>query len=113
MSMLKHLIKFLETRNPDERPIIGFNNPHSYRGYYNELAFEPCDGSETTAGEMLTCCKEALENVYQGWKGGDYTYDENTQCWLSYKGSVSSNTLGSITISLMFGIKPSIEDADI
>jgi hypothetical protein len=39
--ILGELIEALE-KLPEDRVLpVGFDKPHSYRGYYNELAFEP------------------------------------------------------------------------
>jgi len=79
--ILKNLIEKLEQYPRDKVVPKGFNSPHSYREFYSELAFEPCDN--TTVGEMLDCAKEALNNTYEGYKGGEYTMDEWTDCYLA------------------------------
>lgn len=48
----------------------GFANPHSYRGYYDQLAFEPAYG--VTIGSMLDAAKSAVGAIYYGYKGGSY-----------------------------------------
>ena len=64
----------------------GFGNPHSYRGYYNQCAFEPL--TDTTVGEMLDACERAISGeVFEGFKGGDYytyyTYNAYTTAYLA------------------------------
>ena len=51
------LIEELSKHDPAKRIRNGFKNPHSYRGYYDELAFEPC--FETTVGDMLQAARAA------------------------------------------------------
>ncbi|MEW2068439.1 hypothetical protein [Streptomyces sp. NPDC007346] len=63
----------------------GFANPHSYRGYYDELAFEPEEN--VTVGSMLGACWAARGETYTGYKGGEYTMNGGTPCWLSLEGS--------------------------
>jgi len=88
---LGSLINKLSKLKPDVK-ITGFNNPHSYRGYYCELAFE-LSGKEITVGEALNLCKECMGKVFQGWKGGEYTMGENTPVWFSLEGSSSNNNM--------------------
>ena len=54
----------------------GFGRPMSYRGVYAEVAFEPAGSS--TVGEMLAHAKSAIGPVFEGYKGGDNTYDADT-----------------------------------
>lgn len=65
---LQDLINYLEKEDPKKVAPLGFSYPHSYRGIYSELAFEPTPN--VTVGEMLECAKSALDTTYQGWKGG-------------------------------------------
>lgn len=80
-----------ELRKHDRNKVVrhGFANPHSYRGYYHDLAFEP--KVHVTIGEMLDAAESALGATYQGWKGGDYTMDEYTTCWLALEGSADDD----------------------
>lgn len=74
--VLGELIKWLESQDPDAVVKDGFSTPHSDRGYYEDLAFTP----EPTAkiGDMLSHAKSAVNAVFTGWKGGDYTMFEHT-----------------------------------
>jgi hypothetical protein len=65
-----------------------FMNPHSYRGYYNELAFEYCDDPLTVAN-IKQFIHEASTETFIGWKGGEYTYDDNTPVHLSLQGDAN------------------------
>lgn len=62
---------------------VGFANPHSYRGYYERVAFEPT--GNTTVGNMLAAAKSALGATYTGYKGGEFTMDADSlvhvACW--------------------------------
>jgi len=81
---LGELIYVLERANPAKKVPHGFRNPHSYRGYYEQLAFEPC--GETTVGEMLKAAKGALGQTFQGYKGGDFRMDQHTDVWIARYG---------------------------
>lgn len=83
---LGKLIEVLESVEPSQQVPLGFHNPHSYRGYYHCLGFEPLE--ETTVGEMLDCCKKANGEIFYGWKGGEYKMSLDTECYLSEIGDV-------------------------
>ena len=78
---LGELIKFLEERDPDLVVPLGFGKPHSYRGYYEDVAFVPV--SKTTVGEMLQHAKSAMGKTFTGYKGGEFHMDENTSVWIA------------------------------
>ncbi|WP_305012358.1 hypothetical protein [Hymenobacter mellowenesis] len=94
------MIEFLETQNPNKFVPMGFHNPHSYRGYYSELAFEPVE--KVTVGKMLECAKEALRNTYEGWKGGDFTMNSYTDVYLAEEGSTGEE-ISEILLKYMVG----------
>jgi hypothetical protein len=96
---LEELITALEVEDPAKVVRHGFTNPHSYRGYYVELAFEPA--SNVTVGAMLADARSALGAVYQGWKGGDFEMNGHTDCWLSLEGCASGETIGPTLLRLM------------
>lgn len=64
----------------------GFNRPHSYRGYYDRVAFEPVR-KPMTVEFMLAAAKGALGKTFRGYKGGDYLMDENTPVHLASYGN--------------------------
>jgi len=70
------ITRLREEPDPSRRLSMGFRNPHSYRGFYEQLAFEVAEN--VTVGEMLTIAEPALGATYQGWKGGDYTMRDYT-----------------------------------
>lgn len=98
--VLKELIEFLESRDSNLFVPVGFNHPHSYRGYYTDLAFEPREN--TTVGEMLGCAKEALGKTYSGYKGGDFKMGEYTDVWLSEYGRCGEG-IGEVLLKYMCG----------
>ncbi|HTN56799.1 MAG TPA: hypothetical protein VL043_00880, partial [Protaetiibacter sp.] len=60
---LNELIEELSKRDPSTVVRQGFSNPHSYRGYYDQLAFEPTPN--VTVGSMLAAAEEANGSTYR------------------------------------------------
>ena len=83
--VLKELIEWLETHDAGIVLPYGFHRPHSYRGFYDELAFEPAEN--VTIGSMLECARAANGETYNGYKGGCYKMGEYTNVWLAERGS--------------------------
>lgn len=96
--MLCDLIAYLESADQTKTVRIGFSNPHSYRGYYHDLAFEPV--ANIRVSEMLAAAKSALGTTYQGYKGGDYTMGEYTDCWLANYGETGEG-IGPVLLGYM------------
>lgn len=97
---LSDLIAFLEARDPSIVVPVGFHHPHSYRGRYDCLAFEPAEN--VTVGTMLACAKEALGQTYEGYKGGEYTMVEYTDVYLSEYGTTGEK-IGPVLLGYMVG----------
>ena len=97
---LKELIEFLAARDPAIIVPLGFHKPHSYRGRYDELAFEPLEN--TTVGAMLECARSAIGQTYEGYKGGDYKMGEYTDVNLSEYGTTGEE-IGPILLRYMIG----------
>lgn len=104
---LEQLIELLERQNPTTVLRRGFHNPHSYRGYYEHLAFEITD--DICIGNMLRYAKEALGNTYEGWKGGDYIMNGYTDVYLSNVGETGEE-LGEMLLQCMLNNKIEFND---
>ncbi len=65
---LIELIEFLEKQNQDIVVPMGFSNPHSYRGNYIDLAFEPKEN--VTVREMLKDAQGEEEPVLLNLRKG-------------------------------------------
>ena len=99
---LGELIDRLESVDPDTHVPMGFSFPHSYRGYYNELAFEPA--ANTTIGQMLFLARGCIDYVFTGHKGGEFKMTLNTPVWLAYSGSsANSEMIGTVLLKYMMG----------
>lgn len=97
---LKELIEYLKQKHPDIIVPMGFHNPHSYRGYYDDLAFEPMEN--VTVETMLKIAQTALNTTYQGYKGGDFKMHEYVDVYLANYGECGEE-LGTILLDYMTG----------
>lgn len=77
------LIKLLESLNPKETLPVGLSNPHSYRGYYDDLAFEPIK-KESKVSDILKVVRDCVGQTFTGYKGGDFTMDESSTIWIAH-----------------------------
>lgn len=96
---LGEVIARLEREDPAKPVAVGFARPHSYRGYYAELAFEV--ERDTTVGDMLAAARSALGATFEGWKGGDYEMSEYTTCWLVREEGYTGETVGALLLEYM------------
>lgn len=84
------LIQALEAAPSDAK--IGIGEPHSYRGYYRDLAFEPC--APRPVAEVLTEARACVGKVFTGYKGGDFEMDEATPLWIATWGTCGDAFMG-------------------
>jgi len=106
---LGELIKRLESADPTQVVRWGFGDPHSYRGYYEQLAFEPKEN--VTVASMLADAKSALGRTFCGYKGGDYVMDEWTSVWIANYGESGGEGIGDILLNYMLsGAIPAEEE---
>lgn len=78
---------------------IGLADPHSYRGYYQELAVELC--GPTTAGEIATMLKGCIGRTFEGYKGGDYTMRRFTDVYIAEYGSAGGDMIGPVLLHFL------------
>ena len=88
---LGEMIATLEDMHSIAR-IDGLSEPHSYRGYYEDLAFEPTGGI-MRVGELLNLCKSAMGKAYEGYKGGTFVMGEMTPVWVAYNGQTGKRLI--------------------
>ena len=81
---LGKLIAALEAM-PQGATVDNLWGAHSYRGYYSDLAFRRGEGTRP-ASALLDECKEAMGQVFEGYKGGDYVMGSLTPVWLAEYG---------------------------
>lgn len=99
---LIELIEELKKHDPAKVVRHGFLGPHSYRGDYSYLAFEPA--SKMSVGAMLLEAQSALGSTYAGYKGGSYKMNEYTPVYLAFYGSCGEE-LGPTLLRLMLDSK--------
>jgi hypothetical protein len=85
---LGELIEWLKQQDQDLIVKDGFSTPHSYRGYYEELAFthEP----EAKIADMLKYANEAMNKTFGGWKdvNGEYKMTKITPVHIANRGEL-------------------------
>lgn len=81
---LGELVDWLASKDPDMVVKDGLGEPHSDRGDYCGLSFEPV--YETTIGDMLDNARFAIGKVFEGWKGGDFKMDEGSYVFIGEYG---------------------------
>lgn len=90
--MLKILINALKALPDDANFTNGFDEAMSYRGYYSELGLNPC--GQAKASEMLKVLESAVGETFAGYKGGEYTMNDSTECYLASYGSCGDQIVG-------------------
>ena len=71
---------------------VGISEPFSWRGSYNEVAFSIVD-QETTKEDILTKIEKAYNEIFIGYKGGNYRYDDYTK--IHFEENPSDYTAGT------------------
>lgn len=102
---LQNLIDLLAAE-PDQDRIVGdaFGHPHSYRGYYEDLAFEVAHNR--TVGQMLTDARSAIGQTFTGWKGGDFTMHGYSYVWIVEHEGETGESLGPRLLRYMLATSP-------
>jgi hypothetical protein len=98
---LCELIEALENAPQDLVVPIGFAEPHSYRGYYEDLEFTPA--MNVTVASMLAHARSALGATFYGYKGGDYKMHEYSRCWIGEAGLVEDQSISPLLLNFMLG----------
>ncbi len=76
----------------------GFGEPHSYRGYYEQLGFTPVENVSVKA--MITYARSARGKTFEGYKGGSYTMTTLTDCWIAEYGETAEDPITDAQIEL-------------
>lgn len=72
---------------PGDTQVAALCHAHSYRGYYEDIAFDCEENATRPAAELLAECREAMGRVFTGYKGGHYMMGETTPVWIAEYGS--------------------------
>lgn len=89
------LIKILEKQPLGKKVKRGFGKAHSYRGYCDQLAFEP--KTDVDVHYMLLQAKAALGTTYTGYKGGKFKMTADTPVNLAHYGMCSLDDSDELT----------------
>lgn len=90
-----HILKFEEDKVFD----FSLSTPFSWRGSYDEFAFEVSEG-KMNRDSVLENIQRAFTEVFHGYKGGQYTYDNETPVNFEEHGS-RNYTDGRFTAELL------------
>lgn len=63
------------------------DHPHSYRGYYVDLCFEPVSGETMNIRDLISLIEDTKGKTYQGWKGGDFTMGDKSEIYVAEEGN--------------------------
>ena len=74
-------------------------DPHSYRGYYSDLAFELVETKTTVKEFLALCINECIDATFEGYKGGDFTMGADTPLWLSEYGTSAGRAIIGMHVS--------------
>ena len=102
---LRELIERLEGLPGDLVVDYGFTKPHSWRGSYIDLAFEPA--FDVSVYDMLSSAESAVGTTYTGWKGGEFSMGLDTSVHLAQEGSPCDSD-GEDMLDLLKDIEESV-----
>jgi hypothetical protein len=88
---LGKLIAALETLG--DRLVEGIGKPHSYRGYYCDLAFDRM-AEPRKASDILADARGCMGREFTGYKGGDFLMGESTPVWIAAYGHCGRKIVG-------------------
>lgn len=98
---LQELIDALAAADPEHVAPLGFGSPMSYRGFYEELAFEPAQN--VTVASMLAHARSALGATFEGYKGGEYTMHAYSDCYINRYGESGGDKIGPVLVAYLTG----------
>lgn len=80
-------------READPEALIGLHNPHSYRGYYSDLALEPTKAPIKVC-QLMTQLNEVIDTELTGYTGGEFLMSADTPVWVSHYGTTGEALIG-------------------
>lgn len=110
---LAELIQALEAevaQNPDKILKLGFARPHSYRGDYSSLAFQPAE--RVSVADILADARLALGKTYTGYKGDEYKMHDYTHTYLAKYGECGES-IGPTLLKLMLANEVTAEELEL
>lgn len=81
MTLGQLIERLRQLKRRDSLAIISIGYPHSYRGYYSDLAFER--GGTKSVGKALEEAEDCLGRKFYGDYGDEYRMGEDTPLWVT------------------------------
>lgn len=75
-----------QLRDADPEATIPLANPHSYRGYYSDLALEPTPGAPIKVWQLINQLSDVIDTELTGYKGGEFLMSADTPLWVAHYG---------------------------
>lgn len=89
---LGDFLDILRMADPEE--LIPLANPHSYRGYYSDLALEPVDDEPIKIWQLINQLSDVIDTELTGWKGGEFLMSADTPIWVAPEGTTGAALVG-------------------
>lgn len=103
---LKEFKDYIENTEKGKKFNYGISEPFSWRGSYDEVAFEILE-QPMTREEILVNIEKAYTGTFYGYKGGEYTYKDYTE--VNFEKDTSRYTDGGYCAEMI----AKIEDGEI
>lgn len=69
----------------------------SYRGYYEDLALGYTSEGSITVRELKELLSSSMGKTFHGYKGGEYTMNENTLLWVANYREAGGTAITGVT----------------
>ena len=99
---LKEFKDHIESTEKGKQFNYGISKPFSWRGSYNEVAFEILE-QPMTRKEILDNIELAYTEIFYGYKGGEYTYRDYTE--IHFEEDISRSTNGGYCAEMIAKIE--------
>ncbi len=83
-----------QLRDADPEATIPLANPHSYRGYYSDLALEPVNGAPIKVWQLINQLSDVIDTELTGYKGGEFMMSADTPIWVANHGCTGAALVG-------------------
>ena len=88
-------------RQADPEGLVYLTDPHSYRGYYSDLALEPTT-TPIKVNQLIDQLEAVIDTELTGYKGGEFLMLADTPVWVSHYGTTGSALVGFNPTTLSF-----------
>lgn len=88
----------------DPNALVPYGEPHSYRGYYADLALEPLP-EPIKVWELINQLSDVINTELTGYKGGEFLMGADTPVWISHYGNTGEALIDFDPKTLKFTTK--------